>query len=82
MTERMKGHSEQYKPPVLGKLASSIKKRRTSETYIYHFSLSYVKIMTLIDKRRQAFRFQDAGYSITYKNNSSLKHIDHCSSEL
>ena len=57
MTERMKGHGEQYKPPVLGKLASRTVITLTSETYIYHASLSHtaVKTTTLIDKRRQAF---------------------------
>lgn len=57
MTERMKGHGKQYKPPVLGKLASRTLITLTSETYIVSLlTISYGgEIMTLIDKRRQAF---------------------------
>ena len=77
MSEKMKGHGKQYKPPVFEKLASSTLITLTSETQSYHFYLSHkklagVKIMTLIDKRRQAFRSQDADDFITRNSNQSL----------
>ena len=42
MTERMKGHGKQYKPPALVKLASRTLLTLTSETYIVsRLTISY-----------------------------------------
>ncbi len=78
MSEKMTGHGKQRKPPVFEKMASSTLITLTSETYGYHFSLSHkrltaVKNMTLIDKRRQAIRSQDADDFITHNNNKALR---------
>ena len=56
MIEKKKGHGKQFDPPVGGKFASSTQVvTLTSKTYKLHFSHMTVKIMTLIDKTRQAF---------------------------
>ena len=59
MSGRMKGHGKQRKPPVVEKMASNTLIIFTLETYSYHFSLpnklTAVKVVTPIDKKRQAF---------------------------
>ena len=60
MTERMKGHGKEYKPPVFGKLASStqvviLTSGDVQASLLSSLSHTAKKIMTLIDKRRQAF---------------------------